>query len=157
MGEWQPGGSAIGVETPDVNAEYARVTAIDGVTTTEPMGGEGPVPRMFSIVDSDGSHTWVVQAAAERRRLRRGAALVVAPADGTPCGETTGSRVNRNWSLVVSPQHDYLAERRATANADMRLVARAIRAGGTDEDQSECRRRVASRSSSVAASVRHRQ
>src|SRR3954452_14093604 len=51
MGEWQPGGSSVGVETPDVNAEYARVTAIDGVTTTDPMGGEGPVPRMFSIVD----------------------------------------------------------------------------------------------------------
>jgi lactoylglutathione lyase len=66
MGEWQPGGSAIGVETPDVNAEYARVTAIDGVTTTEPMGGEGPVPRMFSIVDPDGNHIWVVQAAAEQ-------------------------------------------------------------------------------------------
>jgi len=28
MGEWTPGGSAIGVESPDVNAEYARVTAI---------------------------------------------------------------------------------------------------------------------------------
>ena len=62
MGESQPGGSAIGVETPDVNAEYARVTAIDGVTTTEPMGGEGPVPRMFSIVDPDGNHIWVVQS-----------------------------------------------------------------------------------------------
>src|SRR4029079_7231633 len=30
MGEWGPGGSSIGVETPDVEAEYARVTAIDG-------------------------------------------------------------------------------------------------------------------------------
>src|SRR5689334_16921687 len=29
MGEWQPGGSSVGVETPDVNAEYDRVTAID--------------------------------------------------------------------------------------------------------------------------------
>ena len=66
MGEWQPGGSAIGVEAPDVNAEYARATAIDGVITTEPMGGEGPVPRMFSIVDPDGNHIWVGQAAAER-------------------------------------------------------------------------------------------
>jgi predicted enzyme related to lactoylglutathione lyase len=66
MGEWQPGGSAIGVETPDVNTEYSRVTAIDGVTTTEPMGGVGPVPRMFSIVDPDGNHIWVVQASAER-------------------------------------------------------------------------------------------
>src|SRR5436309_6945697 len=38
MGEWQPGGSSIGVETADVEAEYQRATAIDGVTTTEPMG-----------------------------------------------------------------------------------------------------------------------
>jgi len=66
MGDWQPGGSAIGVETPDVDAEYARVSAIDGVTTTEPMGGEGAVPRMFSIEDPDGNHIWVVQTAAEQ-------------------------------------------------------------------------------------------
>jgi lactoylglutathione lyase len=64
MGDWQPGGSSIGVETPDVNAEYARVTALDGVTTTEPIGGVGPVPRMFSIVDPDGNHIWVVQETA---------------------------------------------------------------------------------------------
>jgi lactoylglutathione lyase len=62
MGEWGPGGSAIGVETPDVEAEYARVQAIDGVTTGEMMGGEGPVPRMFSIEDPDGNHIWVVQS-----------------------------------------------------------------------------------------------
>jgi len=60
MGEWGPGGSAIGVETPDVDAEYARVRAIEGVKTGEPMGGEGPVPRMFSIEDPDGNHIWVV-------------------------------------------------------------------------------------------------
>jgi lactoylglutathione lyase len=64
MGAWQPGGSSVGVETPDVDAEYARVTAIDGVTTTEPIGGQGPVPRMFSIADPDGNNIWVVQAAA---------------------------------------------------------------------------------------------
>lgn len=63
MGEWTPGGSAIGVETPDVEAEYARVGAIDGVTTGEMMGGQGPVPRMFSIADPDGNHIWVVQSA----------------------------------------------------------------------------------------------
>ena len=43
-------------------AEYERLQAIDGVETNEPMGGEGPVPRMFSIVDPDGNHIWVVQA-----------------------------------------------------------------------------------------------
>jgi catechol 2,3-dioxygenase-like lactoylglutathione lyase family enzyme len=62
MGEWQPGGSSIGVETPDVNAEYERLKAIEGVKTGEPMGGEGPVPRMFSVEDPDGNHIWVVQA-----------------------------------------------------------------------------------------------
>ena len=39
------------------------VTAIDGVTTAEPIGGEGPVPRMFSIADPDGNHIWGLQAA----------------------------------------------------------------------------------------------
>ena len=62
MGEWQPGGSSIGVETSDVEAEYARAQATDGVTTGELMGGEGPVPRMFSIEDPDGNHIWVVQS-----------------------------------------------------------------------------------------------
>src|SRR5215210_3262936 len=38
MGDWGPGGSAIGVETPDVEAEYARVHAIDDVKTGEIMG-----------------------------------------------------------------------------------------------------------------------
>jgi catechol 2,3-dioxygenase-like lactoylglutathione lyase family enzyme len=63
MGDWEPGGSAIGVETPDVEAEYARVQAIDAVKTGEMMGGDGPVPRMFSIEDPDGNHIWVVQSA----------------------------------------------------------------------------------------------
>ena len=63
MGEWGPGGSAIGVETPDVEAEYARAGAIDGVKTGELMGGEGAMPRMFSIEDPDGNHIWVVQSA----------------------------------------------------------------------------------------------
>src|SRR3954468_17857755 len=63
MGEWGPGGSAIGVETPDVEAEYARVQGIEGVTTGEMMGGDGPVPRMFSIEDPDANHIWVVQSA----------------------------------------------------------------------------------------------
>ena len=31
MGDWGPGGSAIGAETPDVEAEYARGQAIDAV------------------------------------------------------------------------------------------------------------------------------
>ncbi|MCA1698789.1 MAG: VOC family protein [Actinobacteria bacterium] len=63
MGDGGPGGSAIGVETPDVEAEYARVQAIEGVKTGEMMGGDGPVPRMFSIEDPDGNHIWVVRSA----------------------------------------------------------------------------------------------
>lgn len=63
MGEWGPGGSAVGVETPDVDAEHARLQAIEGVRTGAIMGGEGPVPRMFSIEDPDGNHIWVVQSA----------------------------------------------------------------------------------------------
>lgn len=63
MGEWGPGGSAVGVETPDVDAEHARLQAAGGVTTGEIMGGEGPVPRMFSIEDPDGNRIWVVESA----------------------------------------------------------------------------------------------
>jgi catechol 2,3-dioxygenase-like lactoylglutathione lyase family enzyme len=62
MGDWQPGHSSIGVETRDVDAEYARLSAVAGVTTSEPMGGQGPVPRMFSVTDPDGNNIWVVQA-----------------------------------------------------------------------------------------------
>src|SRR4051794_235422 len=58
----EPGGGGVGVETPDVEAEYARVSAIDGVSTGEMIGGDGPVPRMFSIEDPDGNHIWVVQS-----------------------------------------------------------------------------------------------
>lgn len=62
MGEWGPGGSGVGVETPDLDAELARLRAIGGVTTGDVIGGEGPVPRMFSIEDPDGNHIWVVQS-----------------------------------------------------------------------------------------------
>ena len=37
--------------------------AIDAVKTGEMMGGDGPVPRMFSIEDPDRNHIWVVQSA----------------------------------------------------------------------------------------------
>ena len=59
----EPGGGGIGVETPDVEAEHARASAIEGLTTGEIIGGEGPVPRMFSIEDPDGNQIWVVQPA----------------------------------------------------------------------------------------------
>lgn len=59
----EPGGGSIGVETPDVEAEYARASALEGVTVGEMIGGEGPVPRMFSMQDPDGNYIWVVQPA----------------------------------------------------------------------------------------------
>jgi lactoylglutathione lyase len=59
----QPGGSSIGVETADVDGEYERLKAADGVTVGDIMGGEGPVPRMFSISDPDGNNIWVVSSA----------------------------------------------------------------------------------------------
>jgi predicted enzyme related to lactoylglutathione lyase len=62
MGGGKPGGSAIGVETPDVEAEHTRLQALGGVSVGEIIGGEGPVPRMFTIEDPDGNNIWVVQA-----------------------------------------------------------------------------------------------
>lgn len=58
----KPGGGAIGVETPDLDAELERLQGIDGVQVGEPMGGDGPVPPMFSVGDPDGNWIWVVQA-----------------------------------------------------------------------------------------------
>jgi predicted enzyme related to lactoylglutathione lyase len=58
----QPGGGSIGVETADLDAEYERASSTDGVTIgNEPMGGEGAVPRMFSITDPDGNYIWIVE------------------------------------------------------------------------------------------------
>lgn len=56
----EPGGGSIGVETPDMLAEYTRLTALDGVTVTPPMD-MGGAPPMFSVVDPDGNHIWVVE------------------------------------------------------------------------------------------------
>ena len=57
----EPGGSAIGVETTDVRAEYERLSAIDGVTISNPPREMGGAPPMFSITDPDGNHVWIVQ------------------------------------------------------------------------------------------------
>ena len=40
--------------------------AIDAVKTGEMMGGDGPVPRMFSIEDPDGNHICIVANARTR-------------------------------------------------------------------------------------------
>ena len=61
----EPGGSSIGVETPDVHGEHERLSAIDGVTVVRPPQDMGPdVPLMFSIADPDGNHNWIVERPA---------------------------------------------------------------------------------------------
>ncbi|MBY6539757.1 VOC family protein [Rhodococcus sp. BP-349] len=59
----QPGGSSIGVETSDVRAEHARLSAIGGVDM-EPLGEDDDpnVPPMFMLKDPDGNVVTVVQA-----------------------------------------------------------------------------------------------
>ncbi len=60
----QPGGGTIGVETPDVLGEHARLTAIGGIDLDpEPMRVPG-APLMFMLRDPDGNHIVVTEAAA---------------------------------------------------------------------------------------------
>ncbi|HYF24562.1 MAG TPA: VOC family protein, partial [Baekduia sp.] len=54
-----PGGSAIGVETPDVLGEHARLKAL-GVDVDEPMNAPG-APLLFMMRDPDGNHIAVVE------------------------------------------------------------------------------------------------
>jgi len=59
-----PGGSSIGVETPDVLAEHARLTALGDVDLDpEPMRTPG-APLMFMLRDPDGNPVVVVEEAA---------------------------------------------------------------------------------------------
>ena len=58
----EPGGSTIGVETPDVEGEYERVKGIDGVTIANELRSAPGAPKMFSIDDPDGNSLWVVEA-----------------------------------------------------------------------------------------------
>lgn len=57
----QPGGGAIGVETPDVHAEHERLAATDGVTISNPPREMPGAPLMFSVEDPDGNSIWVVE------------------------------------------------------------------------------------------------
>lgn len=60
----QPGGSGIGVETADVLAEHARLSAFGDIDLDpEPMQTPG-APLMFSLRDPDGNHIWVVEEPA---------------------------------------------------------------------------------------------
>ena len=60
MGD-EPGGSSIGVETADVPAEHARLTAIGGIDLDpEPMQNPG-APLMFMLRDPDHNTVVVVE------------------------------------------------------------------------------------------------
>lgn len=57
----QAGGGMIGVETPDVRGEHARLAAIGGIEVSEPMEAPG-APLLFMLTDPDGNHIAVVEA-----------------------------------------------------------------------------------------------
>ncbi|WP_128645313.1 VOC family protein [Rhodococcus sp. BS-15] len=57
-----PGGGSIGVETADVAAEHARLSAIGGVDLDALMEEQDGAPPMFALRDPDGNSVWVVQA-----------------------------------------------------------------------------------------------
>ncbi len=57
----EPGGGSIGVETPDVLGEHARLSAIGGIDIDpEPMRTPG-APLMFMLRDPDGNLVVVVE------------------------------------------------------------------------------------------------
>jgi lactoylglutathione lyase len=61
MGPNQPGGSGIGVETPDVLGEHRRLSALGVDVDPEPMRTPG-APLLFMMRDPDGNHLAVVEA-----------------------------------------------------------------------------------------------
>jgi catechol 2,3-dioxygenase-like lactoylglutathione lyase family enzyme len=56
-----PGGGSIGVETPDVAGEHARLKAMDGVDADADIMRAPGVPTMFSVRDPDGNNIWIVE------------------------------------------------------------------------------------------------
>lgn len=57
-----PGGSGIGIETPDVLAEHRRLSAVGGIDLDpEPMQTPG-APLLFMVRDPDGNSIAVVQS-----------------------------------------------------------------------------------------------
>jgi catechol 2,3-dioxygenase-like lactoylglutathione lyase family enzyme len=57
----QPGGGGIGVETPDVHAEYERLRALNDVQLDSEPGTAPGAPLLFMLSDPDGNHIAVVQ------------------------------------------------------------------------------------------------
>jgi lactoylglutathione lyase len=60
MGPNQPGGGGIGVETTDIHAEHARLTAIGGIEAGPIMEAPG-APTLFMMSDPDGNVIAVVE------------------------------------------------------------------------------------------------
>lgn len=61
MGGGQPGGGGIGVETPDVHAEYERLRALGDVQLDSAPETAPGAPLLFMLSDPDGNHIAVVQ------------------------------------------------------------------------------------------------
>ena len=57
----EPGGGSIGVETPDVRGEHARLKELGVDVDEQIMPGGGGAPAMFSFRDPCGNHVWVVE------------------------------------------------------------------------------------------------
>jgi lactoylglutathione lyase len=62
--EGDAGGGAIGVETPDVQAEYERLKDVEGVTIDSPPMDVPGAPKLFMMRDPDGNHIAVVEVPA---------------------------------------------------------------------------------------------
>ena len=60
-GRFEAGGASIGVETPDVLAEWERLSAIDGVDAGDKPEPTPGAPLLFMIQDPDGNHLAIVQ------------------------------------------------------------------------------------------------
>ncbi len=58
----EAGGSAIGVETPDVFGEHARLKGLGLDVGEEPQPMSPGVPLMFMVSDPDGNYIWIVEA-----------------------------------------------------------------------------------------------
>jgi catechol 2,3-dioxygenase-like lactoylglutathione lyase family enzyme len=62
----EPGGGSIGVETPDLLGEHARLTDLGGIDVDPELMDAPGAPRMFSLRDPDGNHIWVVETPADQ-------------------------------------------------------------------------------------------
>ena len=60
----QPGGGGIGVETPDVLGEHARLSAIGGIDLDPEPSRIPGAPYLFMLRDPDGNHLAVVEVPA---------------------------------------------------------------------------------------------